>query len=164
VKQHLLHGVLHQIVAVGTGFTHELVPSLCKPIHGNKYNEFFVFLQELNHLLFDLTAKYVYTSNSMEETQDQIENNLKEFVTILQQLPPMDMYYLIRQVITDKEFVDISKRWDIAKMLQKGTTQRKIASEMGVSLCKITRISRELKRPHSAIRKAVEMQNELNSH
>ncbi|NIZ19502.1 Trp family transcriptional regulator [Entomospira culicis] len=99
----------------------------------------------------------------MEEEQEQIEANLREFVGILQQFPPMEMYYLIRQVITDKEFVDISKRWDIAKMLYKGTTQRQIATDLGVSLCKITRVSRELKRPHSAIRNAVEIQSTISA-
>ncbi|NIZ47565.1 transcriptional regulator [Spirochaetales bacterium BR208] len=79
----------------------------------------------------------------------------------MQKLPPIEVYTLIRQILTEKEFSDISKRWDIAKMLHSGVTQRQVASDLHVSLCKITRGSRELKRPNSVIKKAVTMHFEL---
>ncbi|NIZ39916.1 Trp family transcriptional regulator [Entomospira entomophila] len=93
--------------------------------------------------------------------EKHIENNFREFVHIMQKLPPIEVYTLIRQILTEKEFSDISKRWDIAKMLYSGTTQRQVAADLHVSLCKITRGSRELKRPNSVIKKAVTMHFEL---
>ena len=41
------------------------------------------------------------------------------------------------------------------KLLLAGRTQRSIAAELGLSLCKITRGSRELKSPNSICRKLI---------
>ena len=41
--------------------------------------------------------------------------------------------------------------------IDKGTTQREIARKYGMSLCKITRGSRELKKPNSAFRRMLDI-------
>jgi TrpR family transcriptional regulator, trp operon repressor len=110
-------------------------------------------------VLIDLIRQFVYYKKSMDENHD--EANFREFIYIMQQLAPKDVYELIRQILTDKEFKDISKRWDIAKMLQAGMTQRQVASDLQVSLCKITRGSRELKKPGSVIKRAVEIEGQM---
>jgi TrpR family transcriptional regulator, trp operon repressor len=54
-------------------------------------------------------------------------------------------------LLTPAEAHDLSARWELVKRLDQGETQRKIAKELGLSLCKITRGSRELKNPDSAL-------------
>lgn len=43
------------------------------------------------------------------------------------------------EILTESEISDLTKRWQILKMLTEGITQRQIAKELNVSLCKITR-------------------------
>ncbi len=62
----------------------------------------------------------------------------------------------LRSILTPKEVHDLSARWELVKRLRRGASQRTIARELGVSLCKITRGSRELKRERSPLLRAVE--------
>ena len=55
-------------------------------------------------------------------------------------------------LFTPAELLDIGKRWLLVKEIDKGTTQREIAKEFKMSLCKITRGSKELKKEDSAFR------------
>jgi TrpR family transcriptional regulator, trp operon repressor len=55
----------------------------------------------------------------------------------------------LNSLLTEKEIADISSRWELVKLLDNGMSQRKIASKLGLSLCKITRGSRELKKTNS---------------
>ncbi|MCQ2981286.1 MAG: trp operon repressor [Treponemataceae bacterium] len=61
-----------------------------------------------------------------------------------------------RCLFTPAEVYDFANRWLLVKEIDKGTTQREIAQSFGMSLCKITRGSRELKKPDSAFRKMVD--------
>jgi TrpR family transcriptional regulator, trp operon repressor len=63
----------------------------------------------------------------------------------------------LRQLLTPAEIEEIGKRWMLVKMLEDGKKQRRIAEELHISLCKITRGSRELKKPDNAFRKALGM-------
>ena len=56
----------------------------------------------------------------------------------------------LRCLLTPPEIADIAGRWALVKELRKKKTQREIARDLGVSLCKITRGSRELKKADSA--------------
>ena len=49
------------------------------------------------------------------------------------------------EILTKSELETLSKRWQILKDLSKGSTQRKIAQEHNVSLCKVTRGAKILK-------------------
>ncbi len=60
-------------------------------------------------------------------------------------------------LFTPGELYDIGKRWLLVKEIDKGTTQREIAKEFKMSLCKITRGSKELKKEDSAFRKILDM-------
>lgn len=55
-------------------------------------------------------------------------------------------------LFTPSELQDMAKRWLLVKEIDKGTTQREIARMFGISLCKITRGSKELKKEGSAFR------------
>ena len=52
--------------------------------------------------------------------------------------------------ITPAELADIASRWALVKALKMKATQRKIAKDLGISLCKITKGSNVLKNPESA--------------
>ena len=59
-------------------------------------------------------------------------------------------------LFTPAELVDIGKRWLLVKELDKGTTQREIARMFKMSLCRITRGSRELKQEGNAFSKMLD--------
>lgn len=60
---------------------------------------------------------------------------------------------LLRCLLTPGEIADIAGRWALVKALKQGIPQREIARDLGVSLCKIVRGSRELKKADSAFQK-----------
>ena len=55
------------------------------------------------------------------------------------------------EMLTESELETLSKRWQILKMLAEGRTQRDIAKELKVSLCKVTRGSQILKNKNSIV-------------
>ena len=59
-------------------------------------------------------------------------------------------------ILTPAELKRIALRWRLVKLLKSGAKQRAIAEELGVSLCKITRGSRELKYGPEGFRKVAE--------
>ena len=59
-------------------------------------------------------------------------------------------------IFTPAEIKDLVNRWLLVKEIDKGTTQREIARRFGMSLCKITRGSKELSKPDSAFRKVLD--------
>jgi TrpR family trp operon transcriptional repressor len=63
----------------------------------------------------------------------------------------------LRCLLTPAETADIAARWALVKALDKKIPQREIAKNLGVSLCKITRGSRELKKPGSAFQRILEI-------
>ncbi len=66
------------------------------------------------------------------------------------------MARFLQELLTAREAERISGRWEIVKRLSEGVPQRRIADELGLSLCNITRGSRELRRPDSAMRTVLE--------
>lgn len=60
---------------------------------------------------------------------------------------PHKMKDFLREILTPTEYHDLAMRWELMERLQGGHTQRKIASDLRISLCKITRGSRILKKP-----------------
>lgn len=71
---------------------------------------------------------------------------LKEISRILAEISsPDDVEKFLYEILTDNERRDLSLRWGLMKKLYKGVPQRSIASELGISLCRITRGSKILK-------------------
>ena len=62
------------------------------------------------------------------------------------------MRLLMDEILTPAELRDLALRWRLVQRLHAGAPQRQIAAELGISLCKITRGSRILKRPQGVIR------------
>lgn len=69
---------------------------------------------------------------------------------------PKAVERLLRELLTKTEEERLSLRWDIVRLLSEGKSQRKIAQELGVSLCKITRGARQLKKGGSILRRVFE--------
>jgi TrpR family trp operon transcriptional repressor len=60
-------------------------------------------------------------------------------------------------LLTPSEIADIATRWALVKALDKKIPQREISETLGLSLCKITRGSRELKKPNSGFKRMLEL-------
>jgi len=60
---------------------------------------------------------------------------------------------LLRELLTEREAERLSLRWEIVRSLSEGKSQRAIARQWGVSLCKITRGARELKQRGSVLKR-----------
>lgn len=60
-------------------------------------------------------------------------------------------------LLTPNELAEVSSRWALVREINKGTTQREVARTMGLSLCKITRGARELKKENSPFRRMIEL-------
>jgi TrpR family trp operon transcriptional repressor len=58
-------------------------------------------------------------------------------------------------LFTRSELDKIDLRWELLKMLEQGVSQREIAHKLHISLCKITRGSRELKRKNSVLKRVI---------
>jgi TrpR family trp operon transcriptional repressor len=63
------------------------------------------------------------------------------------------------EIFTPAELSDLSLRWKPLKDLHAGMTQRKIAEKYGISLCKITRGSKVLKKEGSVALKVLDSKN-----
>src|SRR6056297_2467678 len=55
-------------------------------------------------------------------------------------------------LFTEAEVGEMGKRWSLVRLLEDGMSQRNIARSLNLSLCKITRGSKELKKEDSAFR------------
>ena len=82
------------------------------------------------------------------------ERNLKELAGILARLDDVELLEkLMDEMLTPSEIDALVLRWELLKLLHEGIPQREISKTLGISLCKITRGSRELKKKESAVRK-----------
>jgi TrpR family transcriptional regulator, trp operon repressor len=66
------------------------------------------------------------------------------------------MIAFLNELLTPSEVHRIEQRWQLVKLLEAGVSQREIARRLGISLCNITRGSRELKKPESAFRRILD--------
>ncbi|HSO20299.1 MAG TPA: Trp family transcriptional regulator [Desulfosarcina sp.] len=66
------------------------------------------------------------------------------------------MEVLFKEIFTPNEIDTLTLRWQLLKDLYEGKTQRKIAAEHKISLCKITRGSKLLKARGSYLKKVLD--------
>ena len=62
---------------------------------------------------------------------------------------PVLMASFLESLLTEYEIDEVTKRWALVRLLDEGVSQRNIAKGLGLSLCKITRGSKELKKDDS---------------
>ena len=59
------------------------------------------------------------------------------------------MRQFLEELLTPSERRDLALRWELMNRLKQGIPQRKIAKDLSISLCKITRGAKILKQDHS---------------
>ena len=80
--------------------------------------------------------------------------SLQELLEIIARMDDTDeLRNFFGEIFTPKELRDIGLRWQLLRELFKGEKQRVIASRLRISLCKITRGSKILKKEGSISRK-----------
>ena len=85
----------------------------------------------------------------------KVEKKLLEAVASIAEkknnLEELDLFF--QEIFTPGEIADLCLRWKLLTDLEKGITQRKIAEKYRISLCKITRGSKILKKKDSIVLK-----------
>ena len=90
----------------------------------------------------------------MKITDPRVNENLNELASALAAAKdPGLIKDFLSCLLSPAETADIAARWALVKALEQKTPQRKIAQNLGLSLCKITRGSREMKNPSQAFQK-----------
>lgn len=85
-------------------------------------------------------------------------NNLTEIAKAIHSIQSEeDICSFFKELLTETEINTLSKRWCILKMLSNGKTQREIANELNVSLCKVTRGSKILKNKNAIAPKLIQI-------
>ncbi len=89
--------------------------------------------------------------------RNTMEKELKEISQFLAQNDDEKIILrFLKSLLTPAELKSIASRWQIVKLLDQGVPQRKIAKDLHLSLCKITRGSKELKKRNSILKKAIQ--------
>ncbi len=95
---------------------------------------------------------------SMDSDIGLVSANIQEMASALAKAgKPELIESFLYSLFTPSEADEIAKRWALVKDLAKGRPQRDIAKDLGLSLCKITRGSRELKKEGSPFRQMLEI-------
>jgi TrpR family trp operon transcriptional repressor len=90
----------------------------------------------------------------MKIDDPRVETNLSELAgTLAKTGDSILIEDFLRCLLTPAETADIAARWALVKALGAKVPQREIAKNLGISLCKITRGSRELKKADSAFQR-----------
>ncbi len=66
---------------------------------------------------------------------------------------PASAEKFLQEMLTPREYHDFTLRWELMELLVDGVPQRKIAEQLGISLCKITRGARILKAKNGIVAK-----------
>ncbi len=104
---------------------------------------------------------YFYYIDSMEKNGIESETALKELCSALAATNDSELIErFLRSLLTEYEIDEVTKRWALVRLINDGMSQRNIAKELGLSLCKITRGSRELKKDDSAFKKMIMLYRE----
>jgi TrpR family trp operon transcriptional repressor len=89
-----------------------------------------------------------------------VTENLGELAQLLAKVQEGELIEsFLRCLLTPAETADIAARWALVKALEQGASQREIAKNLGLSLCKITRGSRELKKTNSAFQRILKLRS-----
>ena len=82
---------------------------------------------------------------------------INEIAAVLSRVQdPQLIAEFLASILTRRELQEVAGRWELVKLLARGQSQRAVARRLGMSLCKITRGSRELKKRNSAFKRVLE--------
>ena len=109
---------------------------------------FFIFVLRL-----DKNNILVYNV-SMNRNKNKLNSEMSSISEILSSMHNQkNVCNFLLEILTEAEVETLSKRWRILTMLAEGKTQREIAQDLQVSLCKVTRGSKILKNKKSVVTK-----------
>jgi len=81
----------------------------------------------------------------------------QELLTVFTKITdPQEMEVFFREIFTPKELETLVLRWQLLKDLYEGQSQRSIAAKHRISLCKITRGSKILKKENSVTKRILD--------
>ena len=81
----------------------------------------------------------------------------KDIVSVFSSIHDQDeMKRFFHEILTSSEIRNLALRWELMKRLKQGIPQRKIASDLRISLCKITRGSKIVKNRNSVSNRYIE--------
>ena len=101
-----------------------------------------------------------YTEAQADAHEEELSAALREICNLLAAKHDSAFIYdFFGCLFTKSELRDFAMRWLLVREIDRGMTQREIARKYGMSLCKITRGSRELKKPDSAFRRMLDSAN-----
>ena len=72
---------------------------------------------------------------------------------------PEKMNCFFDEIFTKAEVDDFTLRWRLMELLHQGRSQREVASELGISLCKVTRGAKILRNQNSITSKILNQNN-----
>ena len=75
---------------------------------------------------------------------------------------PRELEAFLSELLTPTELHDLVLRWELLELLEQGVSQRKVAAKLGISLCKITRGAKILKRPGSVAARVLAQMKQLD--
>lgn len=78
---------------------------------------------------------------------------IKQISNIISKMDEVEINMFLSELLTESELSVLSKRWRILNMLSQGVTQREIAKELQVSLCKVTRGAKIIKNQDAIVTK-----------
>ena len=91
------------------------------------------------------------------------EGSVGELAAVLAKTSdPALIEQFLQSILTPTEVMNVAARWELVKLLDRGMSQRRISEELGLSLCKITRGSRELKKKDSPVAKMLQTNEGLH--
>lgn len=107
--------------------------------------------------------RFPYSCFMEQKKEGEPKKALREVANILAKVDDPELIYgFLECLLTPYEISEISSRWNLVKLIDQGISQRKIASELGLSLCKITRGSKELKKKNSPFKKFIDIKKQLD--
>ena len=87
----------------------------------------------------------------------RVNENFSELAKVLSKVSEGTlMEDFLRCLLTQAEIADIAGRWALVKALRQNIPQREIAKDLNISLCKITRGSREMKKDNSGFMRVLD--------
>lgn len=91
----------------------------------------------------------------MSREESSVESTIREIAGAMEGLDEAGLVEVFQALLTPQERRKIALRWQLVCLLEAGLSQRAVAARLGVSLCKITRGSHELKYGPGSFRRMI---------
>ena len=114
-------------------------------------------------IILDTSDIGAYIFRDMNESENYLPY-LDELTTVIAECADKELiYHFLESLLTPNEIQEVSTRWALVRMIDQGLSQRNIANKLGLSLCKITRGSRELKKEYSPFKEMIDLYKKIDN-